>query len=124
MSKYLIEIPHDSSGLGCLRSISVLLSTGSHFLTNADFGCGDGEHKAWFFMEAESKDECLRIVPPAFRKDEKYPCLINLSLKMLISSSGNTRIPDRIFCTKRFTSSRFCQCRRGVESFEGRSFHC
>ena len=81
MSKYLIEIPHDSSGLGCLRSISVLLSTGSHFLTNADFGCADGEHKAWFFMEAENKDECLRIVPPAFRKDAKISLLNKFKLE-------------------------------------------
>jgi ATP-dependent Zn protease len=31
----------------------------------------DGEHKAWFFMDANSKDEVLMIVPPAYRKDTK-----------------------------------------------------
>lgn len=69
MPKYLIEIPHSSEKFECLRSVSVLLSTGSHFLTNADWGCMDGVHKAWFFMEAKNKDEVLMIVPPAFRKD-------------------------------------------------------
>lgn len=69
MPKYLIEIPHSNERLECLRAISVLLSSGSHFITNADWGCLDGNHKAWFFMEAENKDEVLRIVPPAFRKD-------------------------------------------------------
>jgi hypothetical protein len=69
MSKYLIEIPHSSEKVECLRAISILLSSGSHFLTNADYGCMDGNHKAWFFMEAESRDEVLRIVPPAYRKD-------------------------------------------------------
>jgi hypothetical protein len=81
MSKYLIEIPHESDKIGCLRSIAVLLSSGSHFLTNADFGCADGEHKAWFFMDADNKDEVLRIVPPAFRKDAKISLLSKFNLE-------------------------------------------
>lgn len=71
MPKYLIEIPHRSEKLECLRAQEILLSSGSHFLTNAEFGCLDGEHKAWFFMEVENKEEALRIVPPAYRKDTK-----------------------------------------------------
>jgi hypothetical protein len=71
MSKFLIELPHGSEKIDCLRSVSILLSTGSHFLTNADWGCLDGVHKAWFTMDADSKDEVLRIVPPAYRKDAK-----------------------------------------------------
>jgi hypothetical protein len=69
MAKYFIEIPHSSEKLACLRSVSVLLSSGSHFLTNADWGCYDDNHKAWFFMDAESKEEALMVVPPAYRKD-------------------------------------------------------
>ena len=69
MHKYLIEIPHSNERLECLRSISILLSSGSHFITNADWGCIDGNHKAWFFMEADNKTEVLRIIPPAYRKD-------------------------------------------------------
>jgi hypothetical protein len=71
MAKYLIEIPHGGDKIDCLRSVSILLSSGSHFLTNADWGCMDGEHKAWFFMEGNNKDEVLMIVPPAYRKDTK-----------------------------------------------------
>jgi hypothetical protein len=71
MPKYLIEIPHGSEKTECLRSVSILLSTGSHFLTNADWGCMDGEHKAWFFMDAVNKDEALMVIPPAYRKDTK-----------------------------------------------------
>jgi hypothetical protein len=69
MPKYLIEIPHSSDKLECLRSVAIVLRTGSHFLLNADWGCLDGVHKAWFFMEAESKEEAIRVVPPAYRKD-------------------------------------------------------
>jgi hypothetical protein len=69
MSKYLIELPHGSEKVECLRSASILLNSGNHFLRNADWGCLDGEHKAWFFMDAESKEEALQVVPPAYRKD-------------------------------------------------------
>jgi hypothetical protein len=81
MEKFLIEIPHESEKLACLRSVSILLSTGSHFLTNADWGCYDGVHKAWFFMEARSKEEALMVVPPAFRRETKIVQLNKFTLK-------------------------------------------
>jgi len=81
MAKYLIEIPHGSDKVECLHSVAILLSSGSHFLTHADWGCLDGVHKAWFFMEAESKDDALRIVPPAYRKDTKISQLNKFSLE-------------------------------------------
>lgn len=81
MSKYLIEVPHGPDKIECLRSVQIFLSTGSHFLTNADWGCLDGEHKAWFFMDAESKEEVLRVVPPAYRKDAKISQLNKFKLK-------------------------------------------
>ena len=81
MSKFLIEVPHGSEKFECLRSVSILLSSGSHFLTNADWGCMDGVHKAWLFMDAESKDEVMMIVPPAFRKDAKISLLNKFKLE-------------------------------------------
>jgi hypothetical protein len=81
MSKYIIEITHGSDKQDCLRSVSILLSSGSHFITNAEWGCLDGEHKAWFFMEADNKDEVLRIVPPAYRKDTKISQLNKFRLE-------------------------------------------
>jgi hypothetical protein len=80
MSKYLIEIPHGSDKIECLRSVEILLSSGSHFLTNADWGCMDGVHKAWFFMDAGSKSEALMVVPPAYRKDTKISQLNKFNL--------------------------------------------
>ncbi len=44
MAKFLIEVPHPEDKLGCARSIQVFLQSGSHYLTHADYGCGDGEH--------------------------------------------------------------------------------
>ena len=45
-AKFLIEVPHEEAMLPCLRAIDVLQRSGSHWLTHADWGCYDGEHKA------------------------------------------------------------------------------
>jgi hypothetical protein len=81
MSKYLIEVQHKGDKIECQRTVSIFLSSGSHFLTNADWGCLDGEHKCWFFMDAGSKDEAIQIVPPAFRKDTRIILLSKFKLK-------------------------------------------
>ncbi len=81
MPKFLIEIPHSSERYECLRAVEILLSSGSHFMTNADWGCLDGVHKAWFFMEADNKNEALMVVPPAYRKDTKISQLNKFKLK-------------------------------------------
>jgi hypothetical protein len=46
-------------------------TTGSHFLTHADWGCMDGEHKAWIIVEVDSKEEARCILPPAFRSQAR-----------------------------------------------------
>jgi hypothetical protein len=71
MSKYLIEVLHSGDKYECKKSAQIFLTSGSHFLTNADWGCKDGVHKAWFMIDADNKDEVMRIVPPAYRKDTK-----------------------------------------------------
>jgi hypothetical protein len=71
MPTYLIEVPHAPDKLACLRAVEIFLKTGSHYLTHCDWGCGDGEHKAWITIEADSKDDALRIIPPAFRAQAK-----------------------------------------------------
>lgn len=81
MSKYLIEVSHGSEKYECLRSVAILVGTGSHFLVNADWGCLDGIHKAWFMMEAGSKEEAMMVVPPAYRKDTKISKLNKFKLK-------------------------------------------
>ena len=71
MARYLIEVPHEADTLACARAIHVFLSTGSHFLSRADWGCLDGVHSAWMIVDVGSKAEALAIVPPAFRADAR-----------------------------------------------------
>ena len=71
MEKYLIEVPHEATESACVNAVRVFLETGSHFLAHADWGCLDGEHKAWMVVDVENKNMALQIVPPAFRSKTK-----------------------------------------------------
>ncbi len=81
MPKYLVEVAHGPERINCLRSVQILLSTGNHFLTNADWGCHDGVHKAWFVIEVENKNQAMMIIPPLFRKDTTITQLERFRLK-------------------------------------------
>ena len=80
MPKFLIEVPHEPDPLACARVIQVFLSTGSHFLTQAEWGCMDGVHSAWIVVDVPDKQEALRIVPPAFRSGAKVTGLNRFSM--------------------------------------------
>ena len=71
MPKYLIEVPHPPELEACARVVQIFLKTGSHFLSHADWGCMDGEHKAWIIADVTDKNEACCIVPPQFRHDAK-----------------------------------------------------
>lgn len=79
MPKFLIEVPHGETKEACERAIQTFLATGSHFMTNADWGCMDNVHKAWIIAELGSKQEALNILPPLFRKDATVVLLENFS---------------------------------------------
>jgi hypothetical protein len=67
MPRFLIEVPHDSDQFACARVVRTFLETGSHYLTHADWGCEDGEHKAWLIVEAADRKEAAMLVPPPLR---------------------------------------------------------
>ena len=67
MPRFLIEVPHEAERIACARTVQVFLSSGSHFLSHADWGCRDGDHHAWMIVDVADKHEALANVPPAFR---------------------------------------------------------
>jgi hypothetical protein len=81
MAKYLVEVYHSPDKIECLHTIQIFLSSGSHFLTHADWGCLDGEHKAWFFADVDGKEEALQIVPSFYRRNTKIIKLTNFNLR-------------------------------------------
>ena len=81
MTRYLIEVPHAATKEACERAIQLFLLTGSHFMTNADWGCDDGEHKAWLILETESKEEARSILPFEFRGGARIVSLRKFNLE-------------------------------------------
>jgi len=71
MTRFLIEVPHEDKKDACDQAIKAFRESGSHFMTNADWGCGDGEHKAWFVVDLDSKEQARMILPPLFRENAK-----------------------------------------------------
>jgi hypothetical protein len=71
MPRFLIEVPHDATTAACNKAIAVFLRTGSHFLTHADWGCKDNEHKAWLTVDVDSREEARAIVPADYRAGAK-----------------------------------------------------
>jgi hypothetical protein len=78
-----IKVPHEADKRACARDVRVFLETGSHFLTNAEWGCFDGEHKAWIILKMDSKEAARSIVPPAFQADAKIVELNRFTLAQL-----------------------------------------
>jgi hypothetical protein len=67
MPRYLIVVPHEAETVACARAVKLLLETGSHFLTHADFGC----------------DEARRMLPPLLRPIAEIVGLNRFSLEEL-----------------------------------------
>ncbi len=81
MPRFLIEAPHEEEIVACSRAVKVFLESGSHFLTNADWGCKDGDHKAWIIAEVDSKEQARAILPPMYRTRAKIVQLNKFTLK-------------------------------------------
>jgi len=85
MTRFLIEVPHEAERVACARVVEIFLKTGSHFLTHADWGCMDGEHKAWIIAEVNSKEEARSILPPTLRSEAKIVQLNYFTLEEIDS---------------------------------------
>lgn len=75
MPRFLIEVSHDGEAIACTRAQQVFLSTGSHYLTHADWGCKDGVHAAWIIVELETKEQARAVLPPADRAGARIVAL-------------------------------------------------
>ncbi len=69
MARYLIEVRHSNDHDGCVRALDAISRHGSHLVTHADFGCGDGVHTGWLAVEVDDADEARQMIPPQYRND-------------------------------------------------------
>lgn len=81
MPRFLIEVPHESDKNACTRAVQFFLNTGSHFLTNADWGCLDDDHRAWFIADVATREDARNIVPPPFRDAARIVQLNKFAMK-------------------------------------------
>ena len=79
MERFLIEVPHKEDKASCKRAIQVFLSSGTHFVTKAEWGCMDGDHKAWLMVETENKEAARRILPSAYQQNARITQLHKFS---------------------------------------------
>ena len=80
MARFLIEVPHEADSVACRKAMRIFFSTGSHFMTHADFGCADGDHRALLTVEVDTRAEALRILPPALRTKARIVRLSKFSM--------------------------------------------
>jgi hypothetical protein len=83
MARFLIEVQHEDDVVACLRVVEIFLKTGSHFVTHTDWGCMDGDHKAWLIVEVDSKEDARRILPPAFRREARIVGLNKFTMEQV-----------------------------------------
>ena len=66
-SSHASETPSEPMSMACVRAIDAAAAQGSHYLTRVQFGCEDGVHKSWIFIDAEDEEDARRMVPPVGR---------------------------------------------------------
>jgi len=71
MNHFLIELPHGDERLACIKALRAIHEYGSHFVTQAHWGCKAGVHSGWLIAELPSRDEAMLMVPPEFRDDAR-----------------------------------------------------
>jgi hypothetical protein len=71
LARFLIELEHEATNDACYKAYNIILSTGSHFLSNAEWGCEDNVHCCWIIADLDTKDEARAILPPIYRNDAK-----------------------------------------------------
>jgi len=80
MARFLIEVTHEAERVACARVVKVFLTSGSHLLTHADWGCMDGDHRAWLIVDVADKNEAMGIVPPELRPTARVVGLNQFSI--------------------------------------------
>ena len=61
MKRYLIESPHKAEE--CLRALDEELAKGPAVLGKFEYGCMAGDHTGYAIIDAESRDDAVKLVP-------------------------------------------------------------
>ena len=88
MARYMLEVDHENTPESCVLAVELFLGSGSHFLTQTDWGCMDGDHRAWAIVEADTKDQARGVLPTALRPHAKVIKLNSFTPEQLDQMRG------------------------------------
>ena len=71
MAKFLIEVKHGGDMASCVRAIQVYFKSRSHLVSNVEWGCMEGENKAWLIIKTDNEEDAIRIIPAAYKENAK-----------------------------------------------------
>jgi len=69
MARYMIESPHKPEE--CLKALDEEVAKGKDVLEKFDFGCKAGDHTAYAIVDAKTRDDALKLVPPFLQNSAK-----------------------------------------------------
>ena len=61
MAKYVVETSHIPEE--CLKDLDEMSAKAPEMLSKFVWGCAQGEHKGWAYVDAESKEDILSALP-------------------------------------------------------------
>lgn len=85
MPRFFIELSHRDEHDACVRALQAIEQFGSHFMTNAEWGCKDGTHAGWLIVELASRDEALQMLPPQYRQEARIVELNRFTREEIVS---------------------------------------
>ena len=94
-SSHASETPSEPMSMACVRAIDAAAAQGSHYLTRVQFGCEDGVHKSWIFIDAEDEEGARRMVPPVGRETAVIVRVRQYTPDQLRSVHYNTPMRER-----------------------------
>lgn len=86
MEKFLIEVLHGGDKESCLLSIQSFLAARSHYVSSVEFGCLEGEHKAWLIIKTKSEKDAMRVIPAAYQQNAKITKIHKFTRKQIDES--------------------------------------
>ena len=98
MGKYLIEVKHGGDKTSCLLAIQSFLASRSHYVSSVEWGCIEGEQKAWLIIKAEDWRTAMRVLPAAYRQNAKITEVHKFTLKEIDQTIVN-KLPEKYLNT-------------------------
>jgi hypothetical protein len=83
MTKYVIEAPHVPEE--CLNDLDEMSAKAPEILNKFVWGCAQGEHKGWAYIDAKSKEDVLAALPKSVQEKVKVTEVTKLTPKQIKS---------------------------------------